>query len=715
MRAGVLLCSLYVCWAAHANMLSIRIDASAAQCLDGAEIHVTPEDGGEPRLVRVPAGSPAQVPLPQRSPVAVEARRAGCWGDRRPWVPGDAAEMVLPMFQAAKVTGGFTGSAAAGVREARAQVYLRDAAAQRSGEPLPQPSLSNADCTVAKAKWECTVPASVPFDLRLDVPGFASTYFWDLTLDQASRDVGAAALVAGASIAGWIADPASKPVANARVTLYSIASRHVRPEHGAASLRTVRSDRRGFFQFSGLPAGAYRLVSEAPNLAAAVVSEVAPRAGEAVTLPMPVRHSRAGELSLTLVPPVDRKGQEWTVHLTEGAPLYPGRRPAEVMKRATAEGRWSAAGLRPAAYTLRVFDRAGAVVRRAEVEVLGDGPSELQVAIPQIAVRGTLRAAEAPLRAEIDFSNEAGQSVTASADDDGRFEAVFPAPGSWKTTVKYAAGKSTARVVAAPTHVPDDLPEQTGHEVMIDLPGGRVHGVVTTRDGRKGPAVVHVWRGKAMAAQQRTDDTGGFDFIGLEPGTYRLDAQSAHGSTPEPLAVDVEEHEEQEITLWTEPYRRLHGRIATPDGRWASGAVIQLSHDGVWWERLVADARGFFERDLPQSVKSVQLIVLTYAFPARLLAVPLTEEPLQITLPRHGGTLRFRGPAVISGHGVTAPVNVFKFESTVPFGGQIRIEAGTYTLCPTSVPDDRCRRLDVQPSSDQELDVSRKNEAGGRT
>lgn len=710
MRIGRLIGSLLFCWAAYANTLAVRIDASPVQCLEGAEVRLTPEGGGEPRVVQVAAGSPiAQIPLPQRSPAVVEARRAGCWGDRRSWAPGDVGELALPMFQAATVTGEFTGAAAARVREVHAQVYLR------SADPLPQPSLDNSECTVAQARWACTVPANVAFDLRLDVPGFASSYFWDLALDDPSRDLGSADLVPGASIAGWIADPATKPLANARVTLYPMASRHVRPEQSAATLRTVRSGRRGFFHFSGLPAGGYRLVSEAPGMAAAVVSEVTPRAGEAVTLPMPVRHSRAGELSVTLVPPVDRKGQEWTVQLTEGAPLYPGRQPAVVMKRATPQGRWSAAGLRPAAYTLRVFDRAGAVVRRAEVEVLDGGPSELQVAIPQIVVRGALRAADAPLRAEIDFSTEAGQHATASSDDDGRFEAVLPAPGSWKTTVKYQAGKSTGRVVADPIHVPDDLAEGAAHEVTIDLPGGRVHGVVTARDGRKGPAVVHAWRGNVIAAQQRTDEVGGFDFIGLKPGTYRLDAQSAHGSTPEPLAVDVGEHESREITLWTEPYRRLHGRIATPDGRWASGAVIQLSHDGVWWERLVADARGFFERDLPRSVKSVQLIVLTYDFPARILAAPLTDEPLQITLPRHGGTLRFRTSAVIFGRGVTAPVNVFKFESTAPFSGQIRLEAGIYTLCPTSVPDDRCRRLDVPPASDQEWDFSRKDDARGRT
>ena len=51
-------------------------------------------------------------------------------------------------------------------------------------------------------------------------------------------------------------------------------------------------------------------------------------------------------------------------------------------------------------------------------------------------------------------------------------------------------------------------------------------------------------------------------------------------------------------------------------------------------------------------------------------------------------------------------------ESTRPFSGQIRLEAGTYTLCPTSVPDDRCRRLDVHSSSDQQWDFSPESSRG---
>lgn len=685
-----------------ADELRVRIVAKA-QCLDGAQLSVTPE-GRKPFLIKTtPDKSSYSVPLPTAWSATVEVTREGCWGDRRLWSSGDGAEVVLRMYGAATVTGEFTGTGAAKVRDARAQVYLRDNAQARDHDDLPLSSLDNSTCTVAESRWRCVVPADVLFDFRLDVAGYASFHHWDVS--SALPDLGPHPLVAGASVTGWIADPNGKPLANARVTLFPLESQNTGRAYSAASLRTTRSSRRGFFQLSGLQAGAYRLVSEVPKLSPAMVAEIAPRAGEAVTLPV-LQHAELGELVVTLDPPSDRHGKPWTVRLSEAAALYPGRSRDVVSRQADENGRWSEKGLRAAIHELRVLDHRGSMLHRTRVELFDGGRLQLQLTIPQVAVRGVVRAGEQPLEAEVDLTNDTGQRVTVATDVEGRFEGALPAPGTWKPTVLYPLKPMPARLTAEPFVIPADREADAVHEVEIVLPGGRVHGVVAAPDGRNGPAVVHAWRNAAMAAQQRTDDSGRFDFVGLAPGDYHFDAQAAHGSTSEPVIVTVEDEESQEVTLVTAPYARVRGHVVTPDGRPASGAVLQLSIDGVRWERMVADVRGYFERDVPQSVKTAQLIVLTFAYPARMLAAAVTEEPLQIALRGDGGIVRFRSPARISGRGVTAPVHVFRMESRAPFGGQIRIESGLYVLCPSGGPADQCRQLQVQPSSDQTWEFS---------
>lgn len=697
---------------ALADELTVRV-AGRPACLDGAEVSVTP-DGRKPiTLKTTPDRSTYAVSLPSTLAATVEIAREGCWGDRRLWSPGDPGEVVLRTFVATTVTGEFAGAGAAGVRELRAQVYLREGGDDQGAV--------NSACTVEKARWRCSVPAGVLFDLRLDVPGFASSYQWDVSSaapPEAPADLGPQPLVPGASVGGWIADPSGKPVANARVTLYPLESQTIGRQRSAATFRTARSNRRGFFQFSGLPAGPYRLVSEAPHLSPAVVAEIAPRAGEAVTLPVPVRHAEYGELVLTLDPPRDHRGRPWRVQLNESAALDPNRTPAMISKHADEDGRWSAKGLRATIHDIRVLDGNGSSMQRTTVELFDGGRSQLHLSIPRILVRGTLKAGDDPLRAEIELDNRSGRRVSVEADDEGRFEAALPAPGTWRPTVLYPPGPTPARLTAEPFVIPEITDGDAVHDVVIELPGGRLHGVVSAPDGRKGTAVVHAWRGPEMAAQQQTDDEGRFDFIGLAAGSYRVDAQSAHGSTPEPVAVALEENETRELALVTEPYGRLRGRIVTPEGRPASGAVLQLSVDGVLWERILADVRGEFDHRISGSVKTAQVIVLTHGYPAKLLVMPVTEEPLQIVLRGDGGVIRFRGgPGRISGRGVTAPVHVFKFESNRPFGGQIRIESGVYTLCPSGSPPDQCRQLEVHPSSEQEWEwgAPRRPAAGGTT
>jgi hypothetical protein len=707
---------LLVCGTVRAADVAVRVAAADAGCLSGARIVVTPE-GGKPIGVAVQPDKRAYVvPVPDSVAATVAVESAGCWGDRRYWSPYERGETELALHRAATVTGAFSGAGAGTVRDLRAQVFLRKGGGQGNDDLLPAPGAGNSSCTIVKGKWRCIVPADVPFDLRLDASGFASSFFWDVTASPAGEphDLGVQALIAGADVAGWVVGPRDVPQPNARVTIYPRESQHA-GEHAAASLRTVRTNRRGFFQVAGLPPGAYRIVSEVPGLSPAVLPEITPRTGESISLAAPIRHAPPAELEVTLDPPTDALGRPWTVEATEVSALYPGRRPASVTKTAGGDGRWTARGLRADAYDIRVRDEKGSLVQRASVDLFEGGRSTLVLTVHQLAIRGLLRSGDTPLEGDIQLWSQDRRMVLATSDADGRFDAALPGPGTWHPTILYPLGPSPARITAEPFEIPVDASPETVHHVTIELPGGRIHGTVVDAGDRAGPAVVHAFRGEKLVAQQRTNDIGHFDFVGLSPGTYHLDAQSAAGSTATPVPVAVEDEESREVKLVTEPYVRLSGFVVTPDGRPASGAIVKFSPNGVFWERIVTDVRGYFERDLNRGSKQVQIIVLTYGLPATLLSTPLTSEPIRIRLRGDGGIVRFRTPAVLMGRGVTAPAHVFKFESTAPFNGRVYLEAGTYTVCPTIVINDACRSLSVQPASEQDWELKAPAGAGGTT
>jgi len=350
-------------------------------------------------------------------------------------------------------------------------------------------------------------------------------------------------------------------------------------------------------------------------------------------------------------------------------------------------------------------DALAAVAYRAEV----DGT---------VRIRGTVRVGDDPIEAELHLAHPSAGVVRLSAGSDGRFEGSLPAAGVWSVTVLYPPGDSAARIDAPPLRIPEDALRGAVQEADIQLPDGRVHGIVVGEDGERVPAVVHLVRGGRIAAQQRTND-GQFDLVGLAEGAYQIDGQSATGSTPAPADVRIEENGSVELTLKTQPNVNLSGSVVTPEGLPASGAVIKMSIDGGRsWSSGIADVSGHFERALARDTASVQLIVLTFDYPATVVTAAVTREPLRIQLAANGGVIRFGGrAAMVWTRGVTAPTHVFYFpEPLGRFGGAIYVESGTYTLCPGSRSrKEDCREVVVQPGSTHEVNLQPADAEQGRS
>lgn len=710
---AILLCS----GNAEAAQVPVRLLSAGTACR-GEAVIVAEAESGKRATARAAADQQSlAIDLATGFSWTISADRASCWSDRASWSAPDAGEIVLRSYPLATLSGRLEGPRARSIKEVRGHVHVHDGDTRADSDALPRASTSNSSCSIAESAWRCTVPADVGFDFRLDIPGFAAQYFWDLSVRPAAAyEVEPQTLVAGSSIAGWVVDPRDAPIARARVSVSPEIAPSRRRER-EARVQNVRTNRRGFFQFTGLPPGTYRIVSHAPELSPAVVPQIATRGGETITLARPVRHAPPVELEVLVDPPTARGAGRWIVELAEATPLYGGRPPKIISLRAGDGGRWTASGLRADAYELTIRDDRGGLAHRATVDLFDGGPGTLTVTIAQIVVRGVVRAGDEPLPSDVRLWNRSGRTVETATDADGRFEVTLPSAGTWEPAVLAPRGPRAAEIAAAPFEIPEDPPGDAAHEVVIQLAGGRIRGKAVNAEQKTGATMVQAFRGTRPAAQQETADDGEFDFVGLEPGTYRLDARTSHSMTPQPVDIVIEKEESREVTLVMEPYARLNGYVVTPDGRPASGAVVKVSADGgASWQRMVTDVRGHFERRVRGGAGMVQLVVLAYDYPAAMLAAPLTEEPVRVQLRRDGGVVQFRSLALLIARGVRAPAHIFRFRSDGPFDGIIHLEAGVYTVCPVNAPEEQCRSLTVSPSTRENVDFTPpRRSAGGST
>jgi hypothetical protein len=706
-RSAAIACLLLVSAVAVAADLHIRVipTAGARDCLRNGAI-IANGDGNQVQAGLSPEKSDYMLHVPSPGPWQLHVATAGaCWSEQREW--NDGNDVSLRLFQTGIVEGDFTVSR--GIpppATVQGNVFI----AEKQSAPdtfLP----STAQCAVAKLHWRCSVPAGVTFDLRLDTPGNAATHFWDILVEpNHTSALAAQPLYGGATLAGWARDARDKPLKNARITCFRIATINEPAAHAAAQLATARTTHRGFFQCTGLTEGQYRLILEAPNLSPLTISPVDLRGGRPMLLPKVLRPMPFGEVAISFTPPVDGRGKPWSADFTEATALYPGKSPKTITRLAAADGHLTAKGLRADLYELLVRDSVGAVVDRRDLDLFGGGPHALALDIRPVWIDGVARTGDSPLKADLLFADTAtGKLVKASSDEQGRFEATLSGAGKWGVTVLYPPGRSPARIQAPALQIPEDA-LGTVHEVSIDIPGGRIHGTVVGNNGEIGPAVVHARRDQRTAGQQMADENGTFDLIGLGAGTYRLDAQNKVGTTPEPLEVELGKNETREVKLVTEPMTVLSGVVLTPDGRPASGAIIRLlTADGHGWATVVADVRGHYEYPVGRATRAVPMVVLSYDYPATFLTAIVQDAGANeqtIHFRTEGGLLRVHAhgataDVLVSARGVSAPYGILHpQERYAPADTGVYLEPGTYDVCASG---DTCREVTIGPGANEDI------------
>lgn len=671
--------------------------AGAEECLSRGAILAT-TDGHVPVRVTLRAGeSSYRLPLASEFTWDVRVDSEGCWSETVSWSNADPGSLSLEVHKSATVRGAFEGLAEDPPLLEGALFFRRNGGrAIHPGRPALR-----TNCTVAFPRWSCSVPADIAVDLRLDIRGFASVHYWGVVARaRESHLLEPRRLHPGGSVTGWVETARGEPIARAKVTLYPLTADAPSEDPGRAALRarSAFSSDRGFFQITGLEPGVYRLVSEAPGLSAATIPELRVRDEEPTAWPRPITHVAPASLEVTLSPPLDSNGKPWKLELEEKSPLPLNRKPA-VRGNANKDGKWLVDRLRADSHRLTVQNSAGSDLEVLDVDLSEGGTKLLSVEVRHISVRGVLRSRGEPIAAGIQFENFSGRVVHAETGEDGHFEAVFPSAGSWVPTVRYPRSGASSRIALKAIEVAAD-----GHELEIDVPGGRIHGRVITSESFPERTAVYVIRDGKPAAQVLIDGDGEFTFIGLESGSYSLAAASSRAATARPVDVSLDENSSLEVELVLEPYALVSGVVVTPRGTPASGAVVRFSFDeGRSWSTRVADARGEFEVRSPSDVQAVELVVLTYAYPASVARVPRERRSIVLRLQEHGGLLRIKNGAIpyVRQHAFGAPLRAFHYPE--PFGrfeGGAYLEAGPYVVCPDRQIDSSCRDVVVAPGAE---------------
>jgi hypothetical protein len=243
-----------------------------------------------------------------------------------------------------------------------------------------------------------------------------------------------------------------------------------------------------------------------------------------------------------------------------------------------------------------VVDPAGQPIHRAIVRASRPG-TKTESAAFEVHVNGVV---ERDMNEVVDL-----HTVT---DLEGAFELSHLEPGSW------ALEASAETWAAAPEAKLELLPGQSIERLKLVLRrAGRIAGHVL-RTAQKPAAHVQVdlisvpesdsaqpdWRGRLPSTE--TDAFGTFEFEGLSPGSYRLEAHFVPPAIPTGRAslsgITLREGGDiDDLVLHLEPLARIEGTVFGPDGTPVDGAR-------VWWEEsdhiqsgsntVVTDAAGHF-------------------------------------------------------------------------------------------------------------------------
>jgi hypothetical protein len=516
------------------------------------------------------------------------------------------------------------------------------------GNPAPGPSKAELHCRVDAGTWSCLGPAGV-FDVRLEAAGYAPQYRWAVSLKAAENaDFGRTELRRAGSVFGRaVRKDGSNPPGPCWARLGPDVDRRGAGDAAGEAVPAGQTslsaplNPRGYFQAVGLAPGRYMLAVECAG--AAGVRELRVEADSETRIDPPLLLEEL-TLEVGIAPKADPEGQPWQVTLDQTAP-----RPRRIESKATAsaQGRWTRAGLAAGNYLVTVTSSDGAQWAQRYLDLdSGSGPLSLQLAFVRVAGRVLL--GTRPVRAELAFSNnEGGGAATLTSGDDGGFQGLLPVPPGaqetrWTVEAHVAQPPVIQRLPAVSVQ-----PAAGGDKTWLDLklPTIAVRGTVVSADGQpQSGAQVTFEDANGDRTTTGTDDAGAFKMSDLLPGKYTAMADSPEGVSDR-TAFDVVEGSTSDLKLVLTSFRHVPFRVVSSMGPVVGAAVQVWIPPGVPQFFTQTGPDGRFEVKLPVETKEVGLTVGAPGYALKLTRMPISSDndgspdANTVTLSASGGRL----------------------------------------------------------------------------
>jgi hypothetical protein len=635
----------------------------------------------------------------------------GCWA--APVTVTDAAaatQAEVPVWPGAHLRGSLTNPSHADLP--------KRLTARVQGAPRFTPAISPADvtCGVEGGRWDCLVP-SAALDVRVSADGYAPVYLWDMHFDPGEqRDIGSVELRRGASVVGWVA-PASG-VALRKVTVELVPRGFGSPDEskmreGARGTKTI-PNHRGFFEFQQVPAGTYdvvaRLAGHSPGRKTGLrVDDPGEYAIERLVL------SPLTRIEVAVDPPAGPENRPWTIVLERQEPLSPF---VASLARASAgpDGRWVRENLEAGPYIVSVLDPLGSTLQRKTVNVTPEGTS-LDIRLDQVLIRGTVSAGAERMPGFVSFEGTGGSSIRIRTDDQGSFSGMLPREGKWNVKIK----SLDSRFYVNRRDI--EVRRREGERIAvvdINLPGGRIKGIVLDERGEPSTADVIVYRDGHPMADIAAAEDGTFEMTGIESGEASLRAVS-HGAASEVVAYQVTQVAPPVAQLVLRKLRSVKGWLTTSDGLPVPGALVRYFAAGnVARKETVTDLSGEFALDAGADTSVISLAVLAPSLPIKVATIVVTaeqSEPVHLSIGRGAGALRMLmdrdvpTPWLQTG-GLPIPATALIYppdgsgapRGVRPDGLELEMESGSYSIC-ADPRGTRCRLVHLAPGSEQVIDV----------
>lgn len=482
-------------------------------------------------------------------------------------------------------------------------------------------------CRVVSNEWTCRLPAT-KLDVRLAAKEFAPRYFWDVALShEHPLTIAPFVLKRGGSVAGWIAGP--RPDVELERATVKLAPRSY-GDAGDTSLLSfhAKPNRRGFFQFTGIPAGQWVVLVEAPDFSPSAIAEVETDVRNESMLRDALQLRDLADLRVSIKPEVYARGVLWRVRLNRRDPRSPyQQRVGE--STATEAGEWTHARIAAGDYDVEIVDARGAVYATRRIAV-GPEMQPIEIEIGRVPVKGEVTIGGSGVAAHLKFSARRGENLTTTSNERGEFRIQLPFEGVWGVEVRLVA---SGQVLTSPDVKIARSEDEPYTRVHIDLAGGRIAGRVVDPSGKPVEAGVILTRNGSLLADILAVN-GAFELLGVTPGPAMIEAQAKAASSGT-VPVMIHTHSSQ-VTLTVRSFVKFEGFLLTPSGDSVAGASIHYREPAAAFiGKVVTSPTGRFVINLAANTSAIAVAIAAPGLPSKLALLRVPED----------------GQAVDGGHG----------------------------------------------------------------